>query len=49
MMVLRSAIDGQSIEEAGLRHLPGVYLAAIERDGDARRGRPRAALRVTTG
>jgi K+/H+ antiporter YhaU regulatory subunit KhtT len=29
-----SAIDGQTIEAAGLRHLPGVYLAAIERDGE---------------
>jgi di/tricarboxylate transporter len=29
-----SAIDGQTIERAGLRHLPGVYLAAIERDGE---------------
>lgn len=35
MMVLPgSAIDGLSIEEAGLRHLPGVYLAAIEREGE---------------
>jgi di/tricarboxylate transporter len=35
MMVLPgSAIDGLSIEEAGLRHLPGVYLAAIERGGE---------------
>jgi len=28
-----SAIDGHTIEKAGLRHLPGVYLADIERDG----------------
>jgi Trk K+ transport system NAD-binding subunit len=28
-----SAIDGLTIEAAGLRHLPGLYLAAIERDG----------------
>jgi di/tricarboxylate transporter len=35
MLVQRgSAIDGQTIERAGLRHLPGVYLAAIERDGE---------------
>ena len=30
-----SAIDGRSIEAAGLRHLPGVYLASIERRGEA--------------
>jgi len=30
-----SAIDGQTIESAGLRHLPGMYLAAIERDGES--------------
>jgi len=29
-----SAIDGQTIEEAGLRHLPGAYLIEIDRDGD---------------
>ena len=29
-----SAIDGFTIEAAGLRHLPGVYLARIERDGE---------------
>lgn len=29
-----SAVDGQSIGAAGLRHLPGVYLAEIERDGE---------------
>ncbi|HEY0872617.1 MAG TPA: SLC13 family permease [Vicinamibacterales bacterium] len=28
-----SAVDGKSIEAAGLRQLPGAYLAAIERDG----------------
>ena len=28
-----SAIDGLTIEEAGLRHLPGMYLAAVERNG----------------
>ena len=28
-----SAIDGKSIEKAGLRHLPGLYLAEIERGG----------------
>jgi di/tricarboxylate transporter len=28
-----SAIDGATIEGAGLRHLPGLYLAAIERNG----------------
>ena len=31
-----SAIDGQSIEDAGLRHLPGLYLAEIEREGGER-------------
>jgi di/tricarboxylate transporter len=30
-----SAIDGLSIERAGLRHLPGLYLAGIERGGDS--------------
>ena len=30
-----SAIDGKSIEAAGLRHLPGMYLASIERRGEA--------------
>jgi di/tricarboxylate transporter len=29
-----SAIVGQTIEKAGLRSLPGVYLAAIEREGE---------------
>jgi di/tricarboxylate transporter len=29
-----SAIDGQTIEQAGLRQLPGMYLAAIERAGE---------------
>ncbi len=29
-----SAIDGVSIEQAGLRQLPGMYLAAIHRDGE---------------
>jgi di/tricarboxylate transporter len=31
----QGAIDGVTIEKAGLRHLPGMYLAAIERAGDA--------------
>jgi di/tricarboxylate transporter len=30
-----SAVDGQTIEGAGLRHLHGVYLAAIERNGES--------------
>jgi di/tricarboxylate transporter len=30
----QSAVDGRTIEAAGLRHLPGAYLAAIERDGE---------------
>ena len=29
-----SAIEGRSIRDAGLRHLPGVYLAEIERQGE---------------
>ena len=29
-----TAIDGQTIEQAGLRQLPGTYLAEIEREGD---------------
>ncbi len=29
-----SAILGKTIEAAGLRHLPGLYLARIEREGD---------------
>ena len=29
-----SPIVGRSIEDAGLRHLPGAYLAEIERDGE---------------
>lgn len=28
-----SALEGQTIEQAGLRHLPGLYLAEIEREG----------------
>ena len=36
MMVERGgSLAGRTIEEAGLRHLPGAYLMAIERDGDA--------------
>ncbi|MGB0768311.1 MAG: SLC13 family permease [Phycisphaeraceae bacterium] len=31
-----SPIDGKSIEEAGLRNLPGGYLIGIERDGERR-------------
>lgn len=30
-----SALVGQSIEQAGLRHLPGLFLAEIDRDGNA--------------
>ncbi|HEY8429503.1 MAG TPA: SLC13 family permease [Sandaracinaceae bacterium] len=29
-----SPVVGKSIEEAGLRHLPGLYLVEIERDGE---------------
>ncbi|MEO0477169.1 MAG: SLC13 family permease, partial [Planctomycetota bacterium] len=31
-----SPIDGQTIEQAGLRNLPGGYLIGIERDGERR-------------
>lgn len=34
MVEPNSPIVGKTIEEAGLRHLPGLYLAEIERDGD---------------
>lgn len=35
MRVSESAgIKGQSIEQAGLRHLPGLYLSRIEREGE---------------
>jgi di/tricarboxylate transporter len=27
-----SPVDGRTIEDAGLRHLPGLYLASVERD-----------------
>lgn len=30
----KSALIGSTIEEAGLRHLPGLYLAEIERNGE---------------
>jgi di/tricarboxylate transporter len=30
-----SPLVGKTIEDAGLRHLPGVYLAEIDRDGNA--------------
>ncbi|MCI0358966.1 MAG: SLC13 family permease, partial [Planctomycetaceae bacterium] len=30
-----SALVGQSIEQAGLRHLPGLFLAEIDRDGNS--------------
>ena len=30
---------GKTIEKAGLRHLPGMYLAEIDRDGEVIRGR----------
>ncbi len=35
MLVERgSAVDGKTIEQAGLRHLPGLFLAEIERQGE---------------
>jgi hypothetical protein len=30
----RGPIDGKTIEKAGLRHLTGMYLAEVERDGE---------------
>ena len=33
MVAAGGALEGQTIEEAGLRQLPGMYLAEIERDG----------------
>jgi di/tricarboxylate transporter len=29
-----SPIDGRTIEDAGLRHLPGLYVASVERSGE---------------
>ncbi len=34
MVQPNSSIDGQTIEKAGLRHLPGAYLMEIQRDDD---------------
>ncbi len=37
MRIAESApIDGKTVQEAGLRHLPGLFLAHIERDGETR-------------
>lgn len=33
-VVPRGPLDGMTIEEGGLRHLQGVYLAQVERDGE---------------
>ncbi len=33
MVPIDSPLDGKTIEQAGLRHLEGVYLAEIDRDG----------------
>ena len=35
----KGPIDGKTIEKAGLRHLSGMYLAEVERDGRSVRGR----------
>jgi di/tricarboxylate transporter len=35
IVIERSPIDGRTIEEAGLRHLPDMYLTALERQGEA--------------
>ena len=34
MVQPHSAIDGATIEQAGLRHLPGCYLMEVQRDGE---------------
>ncbi|MEX2176554.1 MAG: SLC13 family permease [Pirellulaceae bacterium] len=42
-----SPLVGQSIEKAGLRHLPGLFLAEIDRDGNAMPAvSPREVLRA---
>ncbi|MEZ5294984.1 MAG: SLC13 family permease [Ilumatobacteraceae bacterium] len=41
------AVDGSTVATAGLRHLDGVYLAAIERDGAVVTARPET--KVTSG
>jgi di/tricarboxylate transporter len=42
-----SPLVGQSIEQAGLRHLPGLFLAEIDRDGNAMPAvSPREVLRA---
>jgi di/tricarboxylate transporter len=33
-VALKGPVDGQTIEQAGLRHLSGMYLAEVERDGE---------------
>ena len=30
----RGPLPGRTIEEAGLRHLPGLFISAIERDAE---------------
>ena len=44
-------LDGRTVDEAGLRHLEGVFLAEIERDGetDGARGAHHACCTATTG
>lgn len=34
MVVADGPVDGKTVEEAGLRHLQGVFLVEVERDGD---------------
>ncbi|MBX7161002.1 MAG: SLC13 family permease [Acidimicrobiia bacterium] len=34
MQVTDGPVDGKTVEEAGLRHLQGVFLVEVERDGD---------------
>ena len=35
MVVANGEIDGRTVDEAGLRHLAGVYLMEVERDGES--------------
>jgi di/tricarboxylate transporter len=41
-----SSMAGRTVEEAGLRNLPGCYLVEIERDGDIIPAGPQQALRA---
>ena len=39
----RGAVGGSTVEAAGLRHLTGVYLVAVERNGKGDCARPAGA------